>query len=273
MKGNIRERLYHLETPPPAGVWDRIALSLDEEDQNNIPVIPITQTKKANWQKWALAASLIGFVVMTGLWFAERGKKSGQVIVQEKAVSQLDSVNSKGKVNQVAEMQPVMPVKTDTVFITTPGSIIIQKEPAYITRNIPQVKQGKGKDMNSDGQVIIAQKDPSQVVPENGYIPKVVLRDSLGNVIQKIGEVRSSNETIATGPLTRGDKSIAQILSKISVNGDNEELDRIIGDSPYWKNKIQEWRNKIIRSGYTPNAVNLMGIPELLKIIEEEKVP
>ena len=271
MNGNIRERIYHLETPPPAGVWERIAHVLDEDEQQKTPVIPITGKNKTNWLKMALAASLVGFVAMTGLWLAERGAKKEKEMVRQNTIKPAaDTLNKKG--NEMAE-QKTAPVLMPQDSAALPPKIIIRNVPVYITRDNPGIKKIPGKDNAAPEEFIQVRTNPSQTLADNNHLPRVVARDSSGKAIQDIGVVRSANETNAAGPLTRGDKSIAQMLSKISVKGDNEELDRIISDSPYWKNKIQEWRNKLIRSGYSPSAVNMMDIPELLKVIQEEKTP
>jgi hypothetical protein len=279
MKGNLRERLYQLETPPPVDVWERIAQTLDESDERKAPVIPLQPVKKYNWLKVALAASFIGFVVMTGLWYAERGKKAEKIIVRENGTPTRDTLKEPGTQNTTAQVTE--PPANDnnagnnnrdnssnnSINNTTAGN----NNGTQVQNKTPQQKGDRLPVTNERN--IVTQKDPSPLVAENKNLPKVVARDSSGKVILDINEIQSANETTLTGPVTAGDKSIARILSKISANGDDEELDRVIKDSPYWKNKIQEWRNKLIRSGYTPSAVNLMDLPALLKILQEEKTP
>jgi hypothetical protein len=287
MKGNLRERLYQLETPPPGAVWERIAQTLDDADEHRAPVVPLQPVRKNNWMKIALAASVVGFVAMTVLWYTEKGKKVEQAIVRENTTIPPDSLKQPGTQNTTAQV-------TETPADSNTNNSNNNSNNNTATHNGNGNNQLPGNDNNiqntatnnnaqqkrnpslpvTNGKNIVTQKDPSPLVADNNNnLPKVVARDSSGKVIQDINEIQSVNPTTATGPVTAGDKSIARILSKISANGDDEELDKVIKDSPYWKNKIQEWRNKLIRSGYTPNAVNLMDLPSLLKILQDEKTP
>ncbi len=277
MKGNIRERLYELETPPPAGIWDRIAQTLDEDEHRQAPVVPISRARNTQWPKIALAASLVGFAIMTGLWFSERGKKAGKIIVKEVPVLQPDTSrnpaanSNNNNNNNLAATEPTQKQnEADSIRIVYVPQV--KEVPVYISRNNEPGKQTPVRD-NNNQPLQTTPINNTPVLADNKNLPKAVARDSSGKAIQDIATVRSSSgEGTVAGPLTRADKAIAQILSRISVKGDNEELDSIISESPYWKGKIQEWRNKLIHSGYTPNAVNMMDIPALLKVIENEPV-
>jgi hypothetical protein len=293
MEGNIRQRLYDIETPPPPGAWQNIARALDAEDeQRTAPVVPInTETvpvRRINLRRLALAASIVGFVAMTALWLVERNRKpaAAEPVI---ASGERSSTTTKAAAPDTVQVQKLI---RDTVFVTTPGETVILTQPPVILPpqrdNRPVItdpsndrfannrsnsnnnRDVQGADPNSNkNNSLVA--DPSARLRNNDVaISNTLARDSNGKVIQDIGVVNAGAQPNIAGP-SRGDKSIANILSRISVKGDNEELDRLIEESPYWKKKIQEWRDKLIKSGYTPSLINIMDISELQKLMKEEK--
>jgi hypothetical protein len=277
----LQNKLYDIETPPPPGLWNRISEKLDAEDasKKEATVIPMPVVRKTNWTKIALAASVIGFIAMTALWLTNKN-------------------NSSPTVSPDPVVKTVTTIKTDTVYITKPdnnnttiaGTTNMNTEPS--TTTIPQ-----------NNQQSYTSKTPTTVLPQNNTIVKqpntklpkdkkantdleiqkvenplivnnnnkdIIIKDENGNPIRNIEVVKSSESATTTGPVSKGDKAIGNIINKISMASDREEIDSIINSSTYWKQQVQEWRNKLIKSGYKPNLINSLDILELKKLLEEK---
>jgi hypothetical protein len=277
----LQNKLYDIETPPPPGLWNRISEKLDAEDasKKEATVIPMPVVRKTNWTKIALAASVIGFIAMTALWLTNKN-------------------NSSPTVSPDPVVKTVTTIKTDTVYITKPdnnnttivGTTNMNTVPS--TTTIPQnnqqsytsktpttvlpqnntiVKQPntklpKDKKANTDLEI---QKVENPLIVNNN-IKDTIIKDENGNPIRNIEVVKSSESATTTGPVSKGDKAIGNIINKISMASDREEIDSIINSSTYWKQQVQEWRNKLIKSGYKPNLINSLDILELKKLLEEK---
>ncbi len=277
----LQTKLYDIETPPPPGMWNRISEKLDAEEasKKEATVIPMPVARKTNWTKIALAASVIGFIAMTALWFSNRNTKPTQA-------------------PENTTVKTIETIKTDTVYITKPdvnnanvtaGTTTPNKNSTTVTPQnnqqsyttprtttvLPQnntlVKQPddklpKEKKRNTDLEI---QKVDKPFIANNNN-KDIIIKDENGNPVRNIEVVKSSEAATAAGPVSKGDKAISNIINKISMASDKEEIDSIINGSTYWKKQVQEWRNKLIKSGYKPNLINSLDILELKKLLEEK---
>lgn len=295
IKGNIRNRLYNQEAPPPPDAWDAIALALDEteERQTAAPVIPITRNRGARWMRIALAASVLGFVAMTALWLRDRNAGNTSTAGTGTTASGAQPPVQK------AEGKPGIPGNKDSVPVpitVPPGNTQNDQlagnedrsnppavQPARQPVNIPipprrnnnqQLAGNQPQPVNNNRSLQPYNNNNNPVANNNVALAQVQMKDSSGKVIKSgIGYVGATDPANVTGPVSRGDQSIGRILNRISQQGDREELDSIIQNSPYWKAKIQEWRNILIKSGYTPTIINFMDFAELQKLLQEQKRP
>jgi hypothetical protein len=286
IKGNIGERLYQAEMAPPAAAWDNIALLLDEAEEKNLaPVIPITTPRKRNWLRIALAASVLAFVAMTALWLTERNQKSGATGTA--ANTPTTTVPQPGNNNPPQDIAgkeaPV--IVHDTVYM--PGEkVLIPAKPTYIypptqnpvmAGNNPVKNNTRSNDnatnaAENNTRNLLGVNNPDNVLAGNNpKLGKAQMVDSNGKVIRNIESYNATDPATIGAPDSRGDKSITNILTRISQTGDGEELDSIINNSPYWKNKVYQWRQKLIKSGFTPSIINHMDIVEMQKLLKEDK--
>jgi hypothetical protein len=276
-ENNIFNRLYNHEVAPPEGLWESIAAKLEEAEEEKAfvptPVVQMNTPARTNWLKMALAASVLGFVVMTALWFNQR--KAKPEATEPAIVKETTTIH-------------------DTTYITLPNATLPNNNVATINENSNNTKITKPTIAeNSNTQpiknvAINKNKQPNEVVvpkeqiqlpaskKEDIAIEKVKqgeirLKDENGNPIKSIDVVKSTDINNTAGPASKPDKTITSILNKISLAGDKEEIDNIIENSPFWKKQIQEWRTKLIQSGYAPSLINMMDILELKKIIDEKK--
>ncbi len=262
-ENNIKKRLYDIETPPPLGMWDTIAARLDEEDATKSLVPVYVMPKRTNWLKIALAASFLGFAAMTTLWLT---KDSNKVIEkQDDTITKTNTVVIKDTVylpnnNVVNSVKDKVIVQSNNVTTPTPTetNIIPNKELIIKDNNNTQKK---------DNELVTINPNNSKKVND---LPQLTIKDQNGNPIKDINVVKATDPNSVAGPDSKGDKAIGNVINKISLKSDKEEIDSIINNSIFWKKQINEWRKILIKSGYTPSSVNFLDIIELKKLIEKK---
>lgn len=275
---NIFNRLYEQETTPPPGMWNRIAQKLDEETEasSTTPVVEMTRNLKTNWLKIALAASFIGFATMSVLWILEKNQKyaassSSSEIAKTKNIPadtiNLNTINTnQGSQKNVAEAATIT---TSKQLETATTSI---KTASIVKNNTPKKIGSKEFSIIDNSKEVYLSQAPKNTVREIVSVQPatITIKDVNGNPIRNIEYVKSSDASTVAGPDSKGDKAIGSILSKISLSNDKEEIDNIINNSAYWKKQIQDWRKKLIKSGYAPSIVNNLDILELIKLLDEK---
>ncbi len=277
-ENNIFNRIYEQEATPPPGMWNRIALQLDAQDEaTHAPIISMQDVpKKTSWLKIALAACSIGFVTMTTLWFVAQNKNT-------KTVAQ----NTTNTPNNNTITKTI----TDTVYIPTTNEVLTTNGGlAYVdNNNVPSnnnnnkyittpktnttIKNNTANNTNISNPTKVNNNNTAtnntEITTANNN--QVINTDNTGTPPQNIVDVNITNPASLSGPISQGDKAISSILNKLSMLEDNEELDSIINKSAIWKKQIAEWRNNLIKSGYAPSLINHMDIISLLKLLDEKK--
>ncbi len=284
---HIQQRLYHIDTPPPPDMWSRISAELDKDTETkavtSAPVYVMPNRSTNKWLKVGLAASLLGFVAMTTLWVFKNNNINNSNNNNNQA-----SANNTNNTNNTKNTITTLPTTTtkDTVYITKPADVAITNtpKPVIITNTVTLPAKEKivylpAKDKPNAQPNNIASNSTGNELATTNTLPitngtnlgQVIIKDNKGNAVQDIGVVKANeNNTVTAGASSKADKAITSILNKISVKSDKEEIDSIIDASPYWKAKIQEWRNQLINNGYAPNIINNLDIVELKKIIEQK---
>ena len=269
-KNNIFETLYEQEVPAPKGMWQLIAQKLDEDEAEqkivtakDAPVYELNaSTRKTNWTKIALAASVIGFVAMTALWLTNNPSNTtntNTAATTPNAIIKKDTVylqnNNVAKVdNTTTENIGQNPTNNTTSTATTNTST---STPQNATTNTTKTYTPQVTDYNNN---TIAKNNTD-----------IVIRDADGNPIKKdISVVKSTDVNNANpGAVSKGNKTIGNITNKISLKSDNEELDSIIDNSTTWKKKIAAWRKTLIQRGNSPKLINSLDATELKKMIDK----
>ncbi len=270
-ENNIFNRIYNQEVSPPPGLWNSIAKKLDEEvDIKFAPVVPISTTR--NWLKIALAACTVGFIIMSTLWYvAKRNKSTIPTIAQQindpKIVTKTDTVYIKSAtINNTNTAIPKIDITTQPTIETKNNTV------KTVANNGAKVNSLNNTNTPKNLNNSTANNNSQQTInPNNNTTLNNIAVDSNDKPIKRIDEVGYMTNNNVTGPSTQSDKAITNILSRISLSTDNEELDSIINNSKFWKNQIQEWRNKLIKSGYAPSLINQLDIIALMKLLEEKK--
>jgi hypothetical protein len=271
---NIQKRLYDLEATPPPGMWNRIAEKLDAETEEKVAPVVLMSTPKNNWMRIALAASVLGFIAMTALWLTNKPTKTSTpdstatappvtTIIKDTVYLPQPSVAAPNTAN------PAL-VNTNTIPNVQPNSTNVaqpKNNNTIANTNPKQVNNAPNKDKRND--IVIPKQAP--ILVDNNPTKDIIIKDANGNPIRNIEVTKTMDPSKGVaGPDSKGDKTIGNILSKISLASDGEEMDSIINKSQYWKLQIKQWRDKLIKSGYTPNLINSLDFVELKKLLEKE---
>jgi hypothetical protein len=231
---------------------------------------------KNNWMRIALAASVLGFIAMTALWLTKKPTETKtpdstavtppvttiikDTVYLPQPETATPNTTSPSLVNTNPAPATVLP-NTTTVTPSKNNGAVVQSNPA---NNTQQKDNTKDKDFNLPNK-------QTPVLVDNNAPKDIIIKDANGNPIRNIEVTKTLNPNNGiAGPDSKGDKTIGNILSKISLASDGEEIDSIINNSQYWKKQIKQWRDKLIKSGYTPNLINSLDFVELKKLLEQE---
>jgi hypothetical protein len=273
---NIQKKLYDIEATPPPGMWNRIAEELDAETEQKVAPVVVMPQAKNNWMRIALAASVLGFIAMTALWLTKKPTETKtpdstavtppvttiikDTVYLPQPETATPNTTSPSLVNTNPAPATVLP-NTTTVTPSKNNGAVVQSNPA---NNTQQKDNTKDKDFNLPNK-------QTPVLVDNNAPKDIIIKDANGNPIRNIEVTKTLNPNNGiAGPDSKGDKTIGNILSKISLASDGEEIDSIINNSQYWKKQIKQWRDKLIKSGYTPNLINSLDFVELKKLLEQE---
>jgi hypothetical protein len=275
---NIQKRLYDIEAIPPAGIWNRIAAKLEEDADTSIAPVVALPVRKNNWMRIALAASVLGFVITTALWLTKKEAKEKEIPGS----------------TAVAKPEPI--IIKDTVYITKPETATPNTNTAPLVNNtinanpvttpitiaptptnnsnsgiVKKTVQNTKQPTNDTPKDLTVPNNQTQVLVDNTRPKDIIIKDQNGKPVRNIEVVKTTETNGIAGPDSKGDKTIGTILSKISMASDGEEIDSIINNSSYWKKQIKDWRDKLIKSGYTPNLINGLDFEGLKKLLEQQK--
>ena len=272
---NIRNRLYDLETPPPQGAWSVIANMLDNEafaKTTDAPIITmVPKVHKTNWLRIAAAASFIGFVTMSVLYVTKNTitNNTNSVANAHTPTNTKDQVTVKKVLKTQDAVVPNINATTTTTNNTTSNNTVSNiKAPKNNNVLNPVTPMVKKSVVNINTDLIATNTTTKKVLP-TATLSNIVIKDANGNVIRDIAVIRSTEKSDVAGPNIKGDKSINNVLNKISLKSDTEEIDNIIQNSSYWKAQIAQWRKQLIKSGYAPSVVNIMDAAELQKLLKK----
>jgi hypothetical protein len=249
---NYATRVYNHQEEPPVLAWENITAQLNNE--NTTAVVPLENKKnniRALYIRIAAAAAVLTIVVTTVL-----------IISKEKPANINESVAAVKPQSQHNTTPEV-----DTEKTTLPAS------DSHENMNNPAEK----KSTVEETVVIdyVKGNETLPLAPNPAEANKEKLQNSKGETPQDITLMNAPNTYISvTGP----DGQTVKVSSKFSnlisyLTGDNteENLDLIIKESAKWRATFAAWRDKMTNNVVAPSFGNFMDIIELSKVLEEKK--
>jgi hypothetical protein len=280
----LSKKINNYQVTPPAGLWNQIAHELDSDASHTIDFPDVKVRRISNGKKWykMLAAAVIAAVLVGTSWYLlNQEKQSGVEIAKENNPASVPTVistdrNEDSVRNKKQEIASRLP---EAIAITTTSSAK-NKRPALQEKTDILLAQNSKKPEKNDGlDYIIAYSKvnrPVSYLEQPVIVKGPVLRDENGMPYLDINLLsNNSNYLLIAGPngqMTRISAKFANVIQFINNSDDQveENLDRILRESGAWKERFQQWRDKIKKSGYLPAPGNFLDILEFKELIEEK---
>jgi hypothetical protein len=281
MNSELQKRLYDIEVMPPAAVWEKLSLSIDEINADNLIskktlnaelVPPVTAwqnisiaigaaekkepAKKAtviNFRRIAVAAIFIGLIVTAWILFKPGNQTSaGLVETTPKENPKTDTNNTTQKIDPVKEKD--IPVST-SIAAVNPQTTFTKRKPQSSTRN---------------NDVVTAQLITEHTAsPANGLAAK-----SFDQPIDDLSVVTADQHYMtmvnANGRLIKIPTELAHLAPHLQDKPVAEDIHEIMfGEGTYWKETLNEWRKKIVSLPVSSGDAFTSFI-ELLKTVQDK---
>jgi hypothetical protein len=292
MEASLRNKLLQHEVAPPAAVWEKISMRLDEEfissdavlsaKMENASIVPPfnawdniaaklhpQRTKVVPlYRRVAVAAVIVSLIALSAIYFfsnnTELERSSNTVVVNNNNAGAVPAPPARIQSPDTG----TQPTKTSFTAARTKKSVLAkntssariatQHEPPYLTYAELEMEPAPVQTA-LDIQPIEVEAPP--------------IRDALGNIIMDYSVISKPNDpyitiTSPSGIQTRISSKFLHCLSYLNGDFSSGEINY---EGRQWKNRFEEWRNKLLSEGaFVPAANNFFDIFELKELIEEQ---
>ena len=286
MNSEFQKRLYEMEVMPPAAVWEKLSVNIDEINTDNpiakkvldatftppaaawenISIAIGTEEKKEpakrgiliNFKRLAAAAIFIGVIITAWIVFRNNNRNDTLAGVQNgietKTATDTNSNNEK-KVENIVQQE------------ISPGTSIATTNPETISKN----KRNKSENARNNRIYAASQASNVQYAALNSETPG---GNSFGQSIDDLSLVTSDQNYFtmvnANGRLVKIPAEFANLdphLQNKPVSEDYYEV--MFGEGTYWKETLNEWRKKVASLPVSSGDAFTSFI-ELLKTVQDK---
>jgi len=266
MSDNWQNRIFNHEETPPNNAWENIAKQLDAMEEKKSSVIQtevpsVVEQKKSKIIYWRMAAAacITAIIATTIIWMNIDNKNApGNTHVAKVPVSTEPKVD-----NQIANINANNKA-TESV------ATVSKKE--IFTNNKKTIDQ-----TDSNEKLEYAKTDVVKSLATNPALnKKEKLVGTGGDVINDISLMNSPNSYVSfIGPNGQEVKVSSKFSNLVGyMDGKDpeaeENLDKIVSESNFWRGKFKKWRNKMINTNIAPSPSNFLDIVELSKLLNEQ---
>lgn len=229
----LKDKMYNYEAMPPSGIWDAIAMELDN---TKTPVIPI-QKRNSKFLYYSLAAASVAVIIFCVIFFTGQTKNTSRegIVTSEKAT------------NNTAANKDTGYAKNDHTIMTVPteeNDTPVKRDEEVIATNIPRTQKGGGPLETND-------TDDSKKTDSVKTVPVS----------------KGSNYLTIVGPEGQPVKVSAKMATLI------DSSDNKVPPKPIWNKKINEWKEIMKGNTLAPTPGNFLDIVELTKALKDSKHP
>jgi hypothetical protein len=286
MNSGLQKRLYDMEVTPPAAVWEKLSVNIDEINADNsfaqkildaeltppatawqnISIEIGAEEKKEsgkrgvviNFKRLAAAAIFIGVIITAWIFFKNRNgsdKLAGvQNGVEKKTATDTNTHNEK-KIDNV--IQPDLSSST-SVAVVNPESLI-------------KSKRNKTTSIRNNGTYATAQTSNIQYAALNNERPG---GNSFGETIDDLSLVTADQNYLtmvnANGRLVKIPTQFANLAPHLQNKPVSEDYYEVMfGEGAYWKETLNEWRKKVASLPVSSGDAFTSFI-ELLKTVQDK---
>ena len=282
MNSELQKRLYEIEVMPPAAVWEKLSLSIDEINADNTlstkvleaeftpPVTawenisiaigaaekkePAKKGTVINFRRIAVAAIFIGLIVTAWVLFKPSNQTTAGLVNVPTEVKKpvTNTNNSTEKIDTKKEDD--IPVIA-SIDVTTPQTFATKKRNGQFVRHndiiTAQLVTGQSPSLNNELSARSFDKpidDLSLVTADQHYMTMV---NANGRLVKIPAELAH----------------LAPHLQDKPVSEDFQEI--MFGEGAYWKETLSEWRKKIA-SVPVSSGDGFTSLIELLKSVQDK---
>ncbi|MDI3319889.1 hypothetical protein [Pinibacter soli] len=250
------ERLFNYETTPPAGIFDKVVTALERDlPQKETPVRKINTTFR-----WSVAAAILIALSTLGIFFLNNNKKDQSLATATKT-NNLPPIHHQ----QITNHPPIVEADDNADDNADDGDNKSVKHLA-LNRILRSVHTTSIQNKNTETADVdfVSSKPTVQIVSSN-------IKASLSELASKF--VVNGNYITVLGPNGELRKISMKIFNAmhahtytVASNSDNQNT---VIENTAMEKKFSEWRTKIVQAGYAPNAFNGMDILNLKDLIRE----
>jgi len=286
MNSEFQKRLYEMEVMPPAAVWEKLSVNIDEINTDNPiakKVLDATFTPPAaawenisiaigieekkepakrgiliNFKRLAAAAIFIGVIITAWIVFRNNNRNDTLAGVQNgietKTATDTNSNNEK-KVENIQQQE------------ISPGTSIATTNPETISKN----KRNKSENARNNRIYAASQASNVQYAALNSETPG---GNSFGQSIDDLSLVTSDQNYFtmvnANGRMVKIPAEFASLAPHLQNKPVSEDYYEVMfGEGTYWKETLNEWRKKVASLPVSSGDAFTSFI-ELLKTVQDK---
>lgn len=287
---DLQKRLYEMEVEPPAAVWSRLSIALDEInsdnkiaeklaeteldpgpeawtrisdelDDRNIVIQPARKSRVITLRRLAAAAIVAGLLVSSYFIFFNNNTEA-PIARKEPAVQ-----------NTPLEKDTIFsPVNTPEIE-TTPTETIaaVAADKASNRNNLPRPSASVKRNFEQQPDQPIALMDNAANAPADNKLEESTFKASLDDLSLVASNNGYMTMVSADGRLVKIPERYSAIAPYMQENSSEMAyLDQLFEESAYWKDKFREWRKTLAQSSITPSADNFFHLVSLLKALQDQ---
>ena len=287
MNSGLQKRLYEMEVTPPSSVWEKLSVSIDEINADNVigkkvldaeltppatawksismainPEEKKEQPKKGvliNFKRLAAAAVFIGVLVTGWIVFKNNNASDTLAGVQDGVEKKIATDTNTGNVKKADIVNPNN--------IPTPRSIV-GENPQSINLNGKKNKSSRTRTFRT---YTASQTSNVQYAVLNNELPGT---NSFGQPIDDLSLVTSDQNYLtmvnANGRLVKIPTQFANLAPHLQNKPVAEDYYEIMfGEGAYWKETLNEWRKKVA-SLPVGSGDAFTSFIELLKTVQDK---
>lgn len=302
MASDLTYKLSQWQVTPPPGVWKQLRTRLDEEydvnevhlamkleDAGVMPPSSVWDNIRSELQgtsvgrparvialpyrRIAVAAAFIGMLGFAAWYFmmfngSDTPSPSVTAAVSTTIIPKKNNPSVPPKAD-VTDKQVIAP-SNNTKLNPVNSQVITRPVPA---RRDPSTRRPtSGKQLASPAYAL------SPVLPDRQInIDAPPIRDEHGNIVMNFQLLKSPEDdryiivTSPNGQQTRISEKFLNVLQYLHAH-DEDYIGPDIYQRHFWKERINEWKNKLIHSaGFFPSNNNFLGIMDLKEMVQQDK--
>lgn len=246
------EKMNAYEVPPPPAAWQDILAGLEKIDAKESA--HVKRIFSIHSFKWLSAAAIFGFLVIGSYYFLNKS---------DQGKNNIASNNSIGTIDQEKEIV----VRKKHISATLPVRLAMVNHEDNGTKN-----NNSNEDYKNLHWTSLEEAAPIILNEHKIYITPRPILNAKGELIQDMSVINPNNNKYIniTAPNGEQTKISSKLASMLHYFGSTTNNDFSFNDNcNAWQQRINEWRQKVIRSGLVPSSTNFLDIVEFTKLIEE----